>query len=129
MAQRAITKILGQAHNLVICDFDMHPTDGLAVLSTVTVMPVDARPAFVMPSGGRNSTRLTQALAAGADACLSKPFTARQLVSATVLAIELSAYMGRSGPPCDPQLVDETRRVLKVMRHLGSLPRCNASRG
>lgn len=69
--------------DLIICDWQMHPVDGLAVLRKLRLQPSEDFPRipFIMLTGHRSTEDVTAAIGEGADSYIVKPFSAATLMS------------------------------------------------
>ena len=69
--------------DLIICDWRMHPVDGLAVLRKLRLQPSQDFPRipFIMLTGHNSNEDVTTAIGEGADSYIVKPFSSATLMS------------------------------------------------
>ena len=72
----ALRIVEGQELDLIICDRDMPGVDGIDVLRAIRAQPRHRTTLFLMLVQARHSEQAVEAVAAGADDVLIKPFTA-----------------------------------------------------
>jgi two-component system, chemotaxis family, chemotaxis protein CheY len=69
--------------DLIICDWQMHPVDGLAVLRKLRLQPSEDYPRipFIMLTGHNSTDDVTTAIGEGADSYIVKPFSSATLMT------------------------------------------------
>ncbi len=69
--------------DLIICDWQMHPVDGLAVLRRLRLQPSQDYPRipFIMLTGHNSTDDVTTAIGEGADSYIVKPFSSATLMT------------------------------------------------
>ena len=69
--------------DLIICDWQMHPVDGLAVLRKLRLQPSQDYPRipFIMLTGHNSTDDVTTAIGEGADSYIVKPFSSATLMT------------------------------------------------
>jgi CheY-like chemotaxis protein len=69
--------------DLIICDWQMHPVDGLAVLRRLRLQPSEDYPRipFIMLTGHNSTDDVTTAIGEGADSYVVKPFSSATLMT------------------------------------------------
>ena len=72
-------KLHGGGIDLVICDYNMQPKSGPALLEEMRADPELCATPFIMVSAEARQDRVVAALHAGADGYLLKPFSAQML--------------------------------------------------
>ena len=82
-ADEAFAKMEVQRPDLIICDWRMHPVDGLAVLRKLRLQPSEDLPRipFIMLTGHNSTEDVTTAIGEGADSYVVKPFSSATLMS------------------------------------------------
>ncbi len=82
-AEEAFVQMQIDCPDLIICDWQMHPTDGLTVLRKLrmeTSSRLSSVP-FIMLTGHNNADDVSTAIGEGADSYIVKPFSAGTLMS------------------------------------------------
>jgi len=80
-ADIAFARMDAMRPDLIICDWQMHPVDGLAVLRKLRLRPDLPRIPFIMLTGHRSNDDVTTAIGEGADSYIVKPFSSATLMS------------------------------------------------
>lgn len=82
-ADEAFAKMDVTRPDLIICDWRMHPVDGLAVLRKLRLQPSKDLPRipFIMLTGHNSTEDVTTAIGEGADSYVVKPFASATLMS------------------------------------------------
>ena len=88
-AEEAFSRMQAGAPDVIFCDWQMHPTDGLAILrrlrqhnqSQLACIP------FVMVTGHNANEDVTLALGEGADSYIVKPFSCETLMNHLIKVI------------------------------------------
>ena len=86
----ALRLIQANAYDLVLCDWNMKPIDGLAVLQAVRADPAVRDLPFIMVTSETRPERILAAKHAGANGYLVKPFDAERLQAHVQHACDLS---------------------------------------
>lgn len=71
-AEAALTKMRGQAYELVLLDYQLPAADGLSVLDQIQNLPLGQQPAVVMLTGSGNEAVAVEAMKRGARDYLAK---------------------------------------------------------
>ena len=89
-AEAAFRQIDIARPDLIICDWEMHPVDGLAILRTLRQNSPAKHPRipFIMLTGHNGSEDVAAAVGEGADSYIVKPFTAETVMSHLLKVIE-----------------------------------------
>ncbi|MBS1103813.1 response regulator [Gluconobacter sp. Dm-62] len=77
----ALEHLKGNSVHLIISDFNMPDMDGLELLKAVRSNERTAKTGFIMLTGQASKELVQQAIAAGVNNFLAKPFTASSLKS------------------------------------------------
>jgi CheY-like chemotaxis protein len=82
-AQEAFARMEVARPDLIICDWQMHPVDGLAVLRKLRLQPSEDYPRipFIMLTGHNSTDDVTTAIGEGADSYIVKPFSSATLMT------------------------------------------------
>ena len=82
-AQEAFARMEIARPDLIICDWQMHPVDGLAVLRKLRLQPSEDYPRipFIMLTGHNSTDDVTTAIGEGADSYIVKPFSSATLMT------------------------------------------------
>ena len=82
-AQEAFARMEVTRPDLIICDWQMHPVDGLAVLRKLRLQPSEDYPRipFIMLTGHNSTDDVTTAIGEGADSYIVKPFSSATLMT------------------------------------------------
>jgi CheY-like chemotaxis protein len=82
-AQEAFARMEVTRPDLIICDWRMHPVDGLAVLRKLRLQPSEDYPRipFIMLTGHNSTDDVTTAIGEGADSYIVKPFSSATLMT------------------------------------------------
>ncbi len=97
----AVDAVLHEPFDLVMLDVQMPVMDGLTAARTIRdASPVGGQPRIVVATAGASVEEREAALAAGADAYLSRPVIGEQLHDA--LADATGERAGAPAPPADP---------------------------
>jgi len=82
-AQEAFARMEVARPDLIICDWRMHPVDGLAVLRKLRLQPSEDYPRipFIMLTGHNSTDDVTTAIGEGADSYIVKPFSSATLMT------------------------------------------------
>lgn len=82
-AAEAFARMDGTRPDLIICDWQMHPVDGLAVLRKLRLQPSEDYPRipFIMLTGHNSTDDVTTAIGEGADSYIVKPFSSATLMT------------------------------------------------
>jgi two-component system chemotaxis response regulator CheY len=82
-AQQAFARMEIQCPDLIICDWQMHPVDGLSILRKIRldVSSRISRVPFIMLTGHNGAEDVSTAIGEGADSYIVKPFSAGTLMS------------------------------------------------
>ncbi len=82
-AEQAFTSLDMHCPDLIICDWQMHPVDGLAILRKIRLDNSSrySRTPFIMLTGHAGSDDVATAIGEGADSYIVKPFSAATLMS------------------------------------------------
>jgi CheY-like chemotaxis protein len=89
-AEEAFMRMKLTVPDLIICDWQMHPVDGLAVLRKLRLQsPGNSnRIPFIMLTGNSANDDVTTAIGEGADSYIVKPFSAATLMSHLLKVIQ-----------------------------------------
>lgn len=82
-AEQAFARMKIHCPDLIICDWQMHPVDGLSILRKIrrdTSRTVSRIP-FIMLTGHNGAEDVSTAIGEGADSYIVKPFSAGTLMS------------------------------------------------
>lgn len=79
--------------HLVLCDWHMVPTDGLAVVRFVRGEPLLSSTTFVMVTAENTKEQVIQAIAAGVDDYLMKPITIDQIATKVMAALRKRKFI------------------------------------
>jgi len=77
----ALDHLKANATHLIISDFNMPDMDGLELLKAVRSSPAFGKTGFIMLTGQANKELVQQAISAGVNNFLAKPFTTSLLKS------------------------------------------------
>lgn len=82
-AEQAFARMEFQCPDLIICDWQMHPMDGLSVLRKLRLDNSSrlSRVPFIMLTGHNGADDVSTAIGEGADSYIVKPFSAGTLMS------------------------------------------------
>lgn len=82
-AEMAFARMEVNRPDLIICDWQMHPVDGLAVLRKLRLQPSEDYPRipFIMLTGHNSTDDVTTAIGEGADSYVVKPFSSATLMT------------------------------------------------
>ncbi len=82
-AAQAFARIEIQCPDLIICDWQMYPVDGLTILRKIRLDASSrvSRVPFIMLTGHNNADDVSTAMGEGADSYIVKPFSAGTLMS------------------------------------------------
>lgn len=82
-AAEAFARMEVNRPDLIICDWQMHPVDGLAVLRKLRLQPSEDYPRipFIMLTGHNSTDDVTTAIGEGADSYVVKPFSSATLMT------------------------------------------------
>lgn len=82
-ADQAFARIKIQCPDLILCDWQMHPVDGLAILRKLRrdMSSRISRIPFIMLTGHNGAEDVSTAIGEGADSYIVKPFSAGTLMS------------------------------------------------
>ena len=82
-ADEAFARMEVARPDLIICDWQMHPVDGLAVLRKLRLQPSEDYPRipFIMLTGHNSTDDVTTAIGEGADSYIVKPFSSATLMT------------------------------------------------
>jgi two-component system chemotaxis response regulator CheY len=88
-AEEAFARMQMRAPDVIFCDWEMYPMDGLAVLRRLREQSQShlASVPFVMVTGHNANEDVTQALGEGADSYVVKPFSAETLMNHLIKVI------------------------------------------
>lgn len=80
-ADQAFARMAVSRPDLIICDWQMHPVDGLAVLRKLRLQSAGSRTPFIMLTGHNSNDDVATAIGEGADSYIVKPFSSATLMS------------------------------------------------
>lgn len=82
-AEQAFARIEIECPDLIICDWQMHPVDGLSILRKLRLDTSSrlSRVPFIMLTGHNGADDVSTAIGEGADSYIVKPFSAATLMS------------------------------------------------
>jgi two-component system chemotaxis response regulator CheY len=88
-AQEAFHRMEAHAPDVIFCDWQMYPTDGLAILRRLRQegQSHQAHVPFVMVTGHNANEDVTLALGEGADSYIVKPFSCETLMNHLIKVI------------------------------------------
>jgi CheY-like chemotaxis protein len=75
--------------DLIICDILMPKIDGYGVLAALRSQPETVDLPFIFLTASADKAEIARGLESGADACITKPFTIADLLSAVRLRLPL----------------------------------------
>ena len=78
----ALTKLTGQKVHLIISDVNMPNMDGISFVKAVKQLPAYRFTPIIMLTTESDSAKMNEGRAAGARACVVKPFQPDQLIDA-----------------------------------------------
>lgn len=82
-AEQAFLRLEMHSPDIIICDWQMHPVDGLAILRKLRLDNSSrySRTPFIMLTGHAGNDDVAAAIGEGADSYIVKPFSAGTLMS------------------------------------------------
>jgi CheY-like chemotaxis protein len=89
-AEQAFLRMDMNVPDLIICDWQMHPVDGLAILRKLRLQSSGKFPRipFIMLTGHSANDDVATAIGEGADSYIVKPFSAATLMSHLMKVIQ-----------------------------------------
>jgi CheY-like chemotaxis protein len=103
-AEEAFERMQLRAPDVIFCDWQMYPTDGLAVLRRLRQQNESqlAYVPFVMVTGHNANEDVTLALGEGADSYVVKPFSSETLMNHLIkVIVGDKSHLAERGPPND----------------------------
>jgi CheY-like chemotaxis protein len=100
-AEEAFERMQLRAPDVIFCDWQMYPTDGLAVLRRLRQQnePQLAYVPFVMVTGHNANEDVTLALGEGADSYVVKPFSSETLMNHLIkVIVGDKSHLAERGP-------------------------------
>lgn len=90
-ADEAMGEVRKSPPDLILCDWVMHPVNGLAFLKRLREQTGLPRIPIIMITGHATSDHVETALGEGADGYIAKPFTSASLLAHIMKIVEASA--------------------------------------
>lgn len=89
-AQEAFARLEATCPDLIICDWQMHPVDGLEILRKIRLQSSGGYPRipFIMLTGHNGNDDVATAIGEGADSYIVKPFSSGTLMTHLLKVIQ-----------------------------------------
>ncbi|MBR7111497.1 MAG: sporulation transcription factor Spo0A [Clostridia bacterium] len=117
--EEALAKLTRNHYDAALVDMMLTRLDGIGVLRSYKASAKGASPVFLVVSPVAGQTMIAEAVAAGADLCLMKPFDPQSLCSHLARLLESH---GKSGAPAGSNtetIPDIETQVTKIIHQIG----------
>lgn len=119
--EEALTKLTRNHYDAALIDMMLTRLDGIGVLRSYKASTADANPpAFLVVSPVAGQTMIAEAVAAGADLCLMKPFDAKSLCEHLRRLLEARGTAVKGAPAKGADAIpDIETQVTKIIHQIG----------
>ena len=115
--ERALSMIASNNYDAVIIDLWVSRLDGIGIIRSVKKLELEKEPAFLLMSPINKQSLLIEAMTAGADICIPKPFDINSMVSHLESVLSRKENTSKSTAPQPSH--DMEAQVTKIIHQIG----------